>query len=40
MRQRLPVTLCAVVLFRLGQDLPLPGVDVAARTDRPGGPGP
>jgi preprotein translocase subunit SecY len=38
-RRRLLVTLCAVVLFRMGQHLPLPGVDVGARTDRLGGPG-
>ncbi|CAM5475813.1 protein translocase subunit SecY [Streptomyces spiroverticillatus] len=38
-RRRLLVTLLAVVLFRLGQHLPLPGVDVTAlaATDRPEG---
>ncbi|MFJ2738348.1 preprotein translocase subunit SecY [Streptomyces sp. NPDC087440] len=38
-RRRLLVTLLVVVLFRLGQHLPLPGVDTAAlaATDRPDG---
>ncbi|MFD6880258.1 MULTISPECIES: preprotein translocase subunit SecY [unclassified Streptomyces] len=31
MRRRLLIALCAVVVFRLGQNLPLPGVDITSR---------